>query len=132
MMPIILSQILSNNFHIRTYVEATLLTLFTMRTQPYPEMTNGLNQPAFTENAEVSSLKSYIYSIIKSTIDEYEPAGSCCFCQANSAFNGSAFNAARKGTPTSFCTTFTSSSSESNEVNPFEQDVLRISSEMET
>ena len=70
MIPITLSQIVSNNFHIRTYVEANLLKLYTMMTQPYPGVANGLNHPQFTEHAEIKSLKSCIYSIVKSTIDE--------------------------------------------------------------
>ena len=67
-LPVILSQILSSNFHIRTFVEATLIKLYTMINEPFSVVDNGLNNPLFVEKIKMSNQQ--IYSIIRTTIDE--------------------------------------------------------------
>jgi hypothetical protein len=68
LLPVILSQILSSNFHIRTFVEATLIKLYTMINEPFENTGNGLNNPELTE--QLKSSNDQIYSIIRATIDE--------------------------------------------------------------
>lgn len=69
LLPVILSQILSSNFHIRTYVEATLIKLYTMINEPFETNgLNGLNNPELSE--KLKSSKNQIHSIIRATIDE--------------------------------------------------------------
>jgi hypothetical protein len=67
-LPVILSQILSSNFHIRTFVEATLIKLYTMINEPFTVVDNGLNNPKFVEKIKFTNQQ--IYSIIRTTIDE--------------------------------------------------------------
>ena len=70
LLSVIFSQILSSNFHIRTFVEATLIKLYNMITEPFETIGNGLNNPELSE--KLQSSKKKIYSIIRATIDEYK------------------------------------------------------------
>jgi hypothetical protein len=70
-LPVIMSQVLSNNFHIRTFVEAILIKLYTDMTESANVTNNGLNDPKFIENKETKILFRQIYSVVKSVIDEY-------------------------------------------------------------
>jgi len=70
-MPYLLSQILSTNYQIRTYVEAMLVKLYRMLTSPYMSTTqNGLNAPAFLANLKVKNTTENIYHIIKPAIED--------------------------------------------------------------
>lgn len=71
LLPVILSQILSSNFHIRTYVEAALLKLNKLLNDPYPDTNTGLNHPNVTENQTVQFLNKQIKSIISSNLKEF-------------------------------------------------------------
>lgn len=70
LLPMIMSQILSSNFHIRTYVEATLIKLDNLLNQPHSIVNNGLNSPGITDNDQVKILKKQIQSIIGPTLKE--------------------------------------------------------------
>lgn len=62
---VLLSRILSSNFHIRTYAEASLLKLYLIcRAQTLDSK--------FLDNFEVKSLVNIIYSIVKPTLDDKE------------------------------------------------------------
>ncbi len=69
LVPAVLSQILSSNFHIRTYVEATLIKLHVMLTKPYPSIKNGINH--LTENPPIKTLTKQLYSIIRPILNEW-------------------------------------------------------------
>jgi hypothetical protein len=68
LLPLILSQILSSNFHIRTYVEASLIKLHLLITQPYPDVKNGLNH--LQNDPQIKALIRQIYSIIQPILNE--------------------------------------------------------------
>ena len=70
-LPVIMSQILSSNFHIRTFVEAILIKLYTDMTEPISVSNNGLNDSKFIENRDIKILFRQIYSVFKTVIDEY-------------------------------------------------------------
>ena len=70
-LPVIMSQILSSNFHIRTFVEAILIKLYTDMTEPISVSNNGLNDSKFIENRDIKILFRQIYSVVKTVIDEY-------------------------------------------------------------
>jgi hypothetical protein len=62
---VLLSRILSSNFHIRTYAEASLLKLYLIcKDQQLDKQ--------FLDNFEVKSLISFMYSIVKPTLDDKE------------------------------------------------------------
>ena len=67
---LVLSQVLSPNFHIRTYAEATLLKIHLISNDDKNK--TKLNGQKFKEHEEIKPLLSVIYSIIKDIIDEYE------------------------------------------------------------
>ena len=64
--PYILSQVLSTNFQVRTFVEALLVKLYKMITQPFsPTTKTGLNDPSFTRDPQIITTLSQIDAIIK-------------------------------------------------------------------
>ena len=67
---IILSQILSSNFHIRTFVEATLIKFNLMINQPYSLVKTGLNDPKFVENEKTKATIQQIKSIVQTSMEE--------------------------------------------------------------
>jgi hypothetical protein len=69
-LPVVMSQVLSSNFHIRTFVEAILIKLYTDMTEPVNESINGLNDSKFIENKDIKIIFRQIYSVVKSVIDE--------------------------------------------------------------
>lgn len=71
LLPVILSQILSSNFHIRTYVEAALLKLSKLFTEPYPETINGLNHAEIIQDKSIQILSKQIFSIISTNLEEF-------------------------------------------------------------
>ncbi|RNA18150.1 putative methyltransferase TARBP1 [Brachionus plicatilis] len=70
LLAVILSQILSSNFHIRTYVEASLLKLSKLLNDPYPKIKTGLNRPEIVQNQSITILSRQIFSIISANITE--------------------------------------------------------------
>jgi tRNA guanosine-2'-O-methyltransferase len=75
---LILSQVLSSNFHIRVHVEAILIKLYSLFTKPLNEMSTGLNDPNFLKDSQVESLVNQIVSIIKPVIDDKERHSNLC------------------------------------------------------
>ncbi len=55
-LPVILSQILSSNFHIRTFVEAILIKLYTDMKIAFEDFQTGLNDPNFLKNIQIKTL----------------------------------------------------------------------------
>ncbi|CAF0769437.1 unnamed protein product, partial [Brachionus calyciflorus] len=70
LIPVILTQILSSNFHIRTYVESTLIKLNKLLNEPYPNIKTGLNDPEIVQNERVKILKRQIDSIIGTPLND--------------------------------------------------------------
>jgi hypothetical protein len=68
LMPIVLSQVLSSNFHLRTFVEAILLKLHYFFNETHAQ--NGLNSRSLLASSQISSIRKQIYAIIKTSIDE--------------------------------------------------------------
>ena len=60
-MPIILSQMLSSNFHLRTYVEAILIKL----------SSQVESSPSLAQNGDIKLLFKQINAIVRSPTDEY-------------------------------------------------------------
>jgi tRNA G18 (ribose-2'-O)-methylase SpoU len=65
LIPLILSQILSSNFHVRTYVEAILIKIFT-------NLNDSKRNEEFLRNEKVKIILDQIYSIIHTIIDDKE------------------------------------------------------------
>jgi hypothetical protein len=66
---LVLSQVLSPNFHIRTYAEATLMKLHLLCNDK-ESTSHKLNDKIFTGHSEIKPLLDVIYSILKDIIDE--------------------------------------------------------------
>ncbi len=67
--PVVLCQILSSNFHIRTFVEAILVKLYTEITS---NPNGGSSALGLTENAQIKVLIGQIYSIVRPVVDELD------------------------------------------------------------
>jgi hypothetical protein len=67
---LILGQILSNNFHVRTYVEATLIKLYNLLSASRTEQ-NGLNEPEVVQDTRIASMIEHIHSIIRPIVLEF-------------------------------------------------------------
>lgn len=79
LVPYILSQILSSNYQIRTYVEALLVKFYRLLTTPLDVCATGLNSVEFLSDPTVRSTTKQIYSIIKPAIEDTERNASKMF-----------------------------------------------------